>query len=378
MRTFIPFNKAAGREVIVVDGMHAKGPVLSHWKGANMHSSIADDTSAGIVLNAIKAGFPGLDIPFVTATHFDIDGLIGVWALFYPGLALEHVPLLKEVAKIGDFREYDKRSPYSDHALKLVCWIDTVERDKFYRPFGTEDMEQNEIIMCEEKFRFFLDAFGDVLVNTEKYRSVWENDYNKIKTSLHVIEGKDTCVQKLLHLGLTIVQTPAPLPYYALFAPSSGTDIVLSMYSGQRYELEYKYTTWVDIVSRPTLPRISLQRLADRLNALEGSGFRWYCDKITDTGPILRLENSGLTKAQRFASPEERTIFSSSISPESMQQEVVAFLQEGSRNIQPKTGWTWEEMRSINSIVMNEPGTEDIGPSTEGSTDAWKNLFDKQ
>ena len=34
-----------------------------------------------------------------------------------------------------------------------------------------------------------------------------------------------------------------------------GFDIVVAMYEGQRYEVELKYTTFVDIQSRPTLPR---------------------------------------------------------------------------------------------------------------------------
>lgn len=370
MKIFIPFNKIGGREVIVVDGMHAKGLILSHWKGANTHSRIAADTSAGVVINAIKENFPRLDIPYVTATHFDIDGFIGVWSLFYPQLALQHEEVLKEVATIGDFREYDARSPYADHALKLVCWIDTVEREKFYPPFGAEHTEQNEITMCENKFHFFLEAFEDVLLNTEKYREVWEKDYEEVKKGLEIVSAGNTFTQKLLHIGLAFMQTPNPLPYYALFAPTAKTDIVLSMYSNNRYELEYKYTTWVDIVSRPTLPRIHLQPLADQLNAIERSGFRWYCDKITDTGPILRLENSELSKAERFANPTGREIYSSSIPPSEMQQVTVSFFENAYRNVQPKTGWTWEETRYINSIIKHKLPGGNRSASEEGLSKA--------
>ena len=48
---------------------------------------------------------------------------------------------------------------------------------------------------------------------------------------------------------------------------------VLSIYDNNRYELEYKYTTWVDIVSRPTLPRIDLSPLANQLNQLEKTNY---------------------------------------------------------------------------------------------------------
>jgi hypothetical protein len=140
MKTFIPFHELNDREAIIVDGAHTSGLVLSHWKGQNKYVSIADDTSGAIVLNALKQPqeFPGLQLPFVTATHFDIDGLVGAWALFEPALALQHEAVLKAVARIGDFRELDLSREEDEAALKIVCWIDAEERTGFYRPFGEE------------------------------------------------------------------------------------------------------------------------------------------------------------------------------------------------------------------------------------------------
>lgn len=354
MKKFTPFHKIKDHEVILVDGMHAKGLILSHWKGANTHTSIAADTSGGLVINAIKQEIPGLDIPLVTATHFDIDGFIGVWSLFHPGLALKHEDVLKEVARIGDFRELDLSLPYADHALKLTCWIDAVERKMFYRPFGAEEAGAGEIELCGEKFGYFLEVFGDVLTDTEKYRKDWEKDYNEVMNGYSKIHGDLAGVEKNLSIGLTIIETPSPVHYYALFSVTGGTDIVLSIYDNNRYELEYKYTTWVDIVSRPTLPRINLQPLAAQLNSMESSGFTWYCDKTSDTGPLLRLENSELTKADRFANPTQRTILPSSISPQQMKDTVTVFFERAYRNIQPKSNWSWKEIRSINNEAISE------------------------
>ena len=150
--------------------------------------------------------------------------------------------------------------------------------------------------------------------------------------------------------GLTIIHTPEPVSYYALFSATHGTDIVLSMYSQNRYELEYKYTTWVDIVSRPALPRISMQPLCDRLNEMETSGKKWLCDSVTDTGTLLRLENSELSKAERFAHPTGREIFSSSIPPEIFEKAVVDFFERSYKNIQPKKTWPWQEVRAIDRL----------------------------
>ena len=346
MKSFIPFHQLNDREAIIVDGAHSSGLILSHWKGQNKLEGIADDTSGAVVLNAISENIPGINNELITATHFDIDGLVGVWSLFEPELALQHAAVLKAVARIGDFRELDLSREEDDAALKIVCWIDAEERNRFYVPFG----EEYELKACQEKFEWFLPNFAAVVKNPDQFRSVWEKDYLRIKKDYEIIHGSATTVSQKKNIGLTIINTPGPVSYYALFSVTHGTDMVLSLYSQNRYELEYKYTTWVDIVSRPTLPRISMQPLCDRLNALEKSGRSWFCDSVTDTGPVLRIENSNLSKAERFAHPTEREIFSSSIPPEIFEKEVVDFFEAAYKNIQPKKNWTWQEVRAIPAI----------------------------
>ena len=345
MKSFIPFHELNDREAIIVDGAHSSGLILSHWKGQNTIEEIADDTSAGVVINAIIHNLPGLHHQLITATHFDIDGLVGVWSLFEPAVALQHEKVLKAVARIGDFRELDFSREEDDDALKIVCWIDAEERTRFYPPFG----DDHEMKACAEKFAWFLPRFAEVVKNPDEFSNIWREDYNRIKKDHNIIHGNSSNVSANKEIGLTIIKTPEPVSYYALFSATHGSDIVLSMYSENRYELEYKYTTWVDIVSRPTLPRISLQPLCDRLNALEKSGKKWFCDNINDTGPILRIENSELSKAERFSHPTEREIFSSSIAPDVLEKEVVDFFREAYQNIQPKKNWSWKEVRSLSS-----------------------------
>jgi len=49
---------------------------------------------------------------------------------------------------------------------------------------------------------------------------------------------------RLPQLGLVVLTPPRPVHYYALFSRSLGVDVVLSLYPGQRYELECKYTAY--------------------------------------------------------------------------------------------------------------------------------------
>ena len=347
MKKFIPFHELGETDAIIVDGQRQLGLKLSHWRGANTHPEIEADTSAEIVLNAIKKNYSGIDNQYISATHFDIDGFVGVWSLFYPELALKFEKILIEMAVIGDFRELDLNKEGAHEALKLVCWLNKVEKEKFYPPYGAESIGESEILMCNAKFNYFINAFSDVLLNIEKYKNDWVEEYNQVITDYNFIRKEQNSIIKYDEIGLVIVKTRVPLHYYALFSVTIGYDIVLSMYAENKYELEYKYTTWVDLTSRKTLPRIDMRKLADSLNEIEKSGRKWDYNKITDTGPILRLQGKNLSKEVRYDYPTKREIYSSSIAPEKLEQIVIDFFKSSFRNITPKKFWSWEEVKEI-------------------------------
>jgi hypothetical protein len=347
-RVFVPFAQLRQQPTIIVDSV-GNGAVLTlaHWRGASTPENLRDDTSAGSVLRALHQSLtPGLEARAVTANHFDIDGFVGVWSLLNPALALQHEALLRLVAVLGDFREINFAHQLADHALKLVCWLNAEEKNRFYEPFGAPIRRRREDEASAEKFEWFLPRFEEILQNPEAGRAAWEPEFIRVKSAIAVLQGPQTQLVAYPKIGLLVVNTPTPLPYYALFGPTAGFDMVLSLYDDQRYELEYKYTTWIDLESRPTLPRIALTPLVELLNSLEASGLKWAADGITDTGPLLRLTGQKLSKAQRYADPDGRPIYASSIVPEVMEREVVRFFSEKYAGIQPKKYWTWAEVKS--------------------------------
>ena len=348
-RQFVPFQQLRQQPTIVVDSVgNGAALTLAHWRGAATPEAVRDDTSAGSVLRALRQpATPGLEAAAVTANHFDIDGFVGVWALLNPALALQHEALLRLIATLGDFREIDWQHPHADYALQLVCWLNAQEKARFYEPFGAPARRRREDEASAEKFGWFLPRFTEILLNPEQGRVVWEPEFVRVKQAAAVMQSATTTVRRYPEIGLTVVRTPAPLPYYALFGASLGSDMVLSLYDVQRYEFEYKYTTWIDLESRPTLPRLPLNALAVRLNQLETSPRRWTHDGITDTGPLLRLDGRGLSKAQRYADPDQRPIYSSSISAEEMEQEVLAFFWERYAGVAAKRYWSWADIRAV-------------------------------
>ncbi|WP_400191736.1 DUF6687 family protein [Hymenobacter sp. B81] len=353
--TFLPFAEARRRaaETVVVDSLLPRAALtLAHWRGAPTPATFQDDTSAGSVLRALAAPPAALGAArFVTANHFDVDGFVGVWALLNPGLALKHAPLLAMVATLGDFREIDWQHPLADRALQLVCWLNAEEKARFYEPFGAPARRRREDEASAEKFSWFLPRFATILEAPELGRAAWAPEYERVQAAAATMRSAATELRRYPDIGLLVVGTPEPLPYYALFGPSAGADLVLSLYDGQRYEFEYKYTTWIDLASRPTQPRLPLNALVAQLNALETSGQLWTADGITDTGPLLRLGGRGLSKVQRYADPDQRPIHASSIAPAAMEQLVVGFFRQHYAHIEPRRYWTWEEVRAAGAAV---------------------------
>ena len=351
MKEFIPFHSVNDFEkVLGVDCFHPKAFSLSHWKGAKTPAGIEDDTSAGICFNALLKAIPELSYRYVTSNHFDIDGFIGVWALMNPVLALHYEEVLREMALIGDFREYHPDSKAGESALKLVCWINAEESARFYAPFESHLTAAKEGIACVNKFKFFLEHFESVLLDPDSYQSIWNKEYLEVQAGIQALRKAQ--ITDVPDLRLRIIQVDEPIHYYAHFSESESFDLVATCYAGNRYELEYKYTTWVDCHLRKQFPRIDLSPLVSQLNLLEGANPKWTADKITDTGPILRLEETALSKYERFLSPNQRKIASSSIAPEIWIETITTFFEQAYKNLKPVQTISWDETRKLNRLEV--------------------------
>lgn len=350
-KTFIPFYEVKNHvgDVLVVDAHHPQGFDLSHWRGASIPEGCAADTSTEIVLKAIEQNLPELNYGFVTNNHYDIDGFLGVWSTFNPSIALERKALLVEMAQIADFREINFEFPEWKKALKLVCWLNYEEAEKFYPPFGAPEIAEKEMEACVPKYHHFLKVFSymlqldiDDIPETKEYQLVIAQIAGQPeRTSLDFIR-------------LSTVKSQEPLHYYCSYAGSENADMVLSQYANNRYELEYKYTTWVQ-TTRLHFPRIDLKPLAERLNALEKSDYQWDAEHFTDTAPILRLKGKKLSKKERYSSPMDRPIYSSSIGPETFKSICVDYFSHYYEMINTTTeSKSWQELRQMNEQLFSK------------------------
>ncbi|MDN4166674.1 hypothetical protein QWY31_14280 [Cytophagales bacterium LB-30] len=354
MAQFLPFSEIKNykNRVVVVDAHHPYAFALSHWKGVQQPLGCEDDTSLGIVLNALKKMLPETNWPYVSNNHFDADGFLGIWAYLHPHEALAHEETLRQMALIGDFREFNPTHPQALEALALVCWLNSVEKKRFYAPFGSPQ----EARMCVPKYEYFLPRFEFALAKPETCQAEWKEEFEEVLRDYALVNERKLYGEA----SLMEVQASRPLHYYALFAHSESVDYVMSLYPDNRYELENKYSSWVTTSLRKTMPRLPLKTLAERLNTLEKSGLQWVADGHKDTGPLLRLQHKKLSKEERYHHPYGREIPSSSIPPEQWKAEVIGFLSAAYKDTQGQAGgWSWAETAAFHEQVFGKSQSDD-------------------
>lgn len=377
--TYVPFvreDDAESSKCIVVDCTHPSAVTLTHHKAHNNVPSVApSDTSTGLVLNAVAISpehqspdlKQALQMPHISCNHFDVDAILSVWSWINRDEALRHEAVLRAAARIGDFREVllprlypDAHAPPAEaaadgvahdeatvlRALRLCCWLNSQEKALFSAPYECKD--------GDAKFEHFLAALGPALERLPP-EELWHAEFDEVMAGIEAVERSGS-VTRRPELGLAVVRAPRPLHYYALFSFSAGADVVASVYPGGRYELEAKYSQFVALHSRPVHPRLDFAPLAQALNELEGGGtrLRWQAARMTDTGPVLRLEDPllPLSKAQRYGHPAERPIHASSIPPHVFERTVASFFAHGLRGTAPRAGgWEWPQLHRLNKRI---------------------------
>ena len=335
---YIPFDlKELPESTVVVDCTHPTCRQLTHHlklpgqRSLHLDTvSLGADSSTEQVLLAQQKG--ALE-PFehVSTNHFDVDSFLSVWSACNPQMALGHADVIREAARIGDFRELwlndtnQEINAVSFKALALVCWLNSEERRLFYKSFESAISRAMGEEESTAKWEYFLPLFANVLADPMNFEAQWKEEYSRVLqeyNQLHSPAPMGSRTQHFPDISLVCVTGDEPMHYYSLFSPSRGYDIVLSLWAGNRYEMEIKYTTYITLFSRPSLPRVEIEELAKVLNSMEtvmqGGDVHWFANRIVDSGPLLRLDSTSkhLTKAERYGHPYERPIFSSSIPPD--------------------------------------------------------------
>ena len=282
----------------MVDGAPVDSTVLtlSHWPGSPTPSGLEHDLSAGIVFAWLRAGahFPARGRarrtePIVATTdHFDQDGLVGVFALTDPAAALAAEDRLMAVAEAGDFaRGHDRTALRASFALSALA-------ESWSAPSSANPALDGAL------HRAGLNRLPGLLVAPEQWRADWEEEDEFLAASEAALDAGSVTIDERADLDLAVVSAPgatwrpasqlgrrrpAPVHPVAVHNRSARSRVLVS--SPPRYEMYFRYETWVRLASPRWSPRLDLSTAAAELSAAEPGSVRWSFNGVRAT--IARL-----------------------------------------------------------------------------------------
>jgi hypothetical protein len=296
---YIPYQQIGDRPCIVVDGQpHPSALItLSHWPWSGTPKELQDDSSTQIALRYLESARHHVDAQIVSNDHFDEDGLASLFVILHPDAALERRELLRQFASAGDFGCCD--CPAAARAAFTISAFADPERS----PLGKELFSGEEAPRVAALYEELLGRMPEIIDHPERYEEMWREedeiftaDQEAVRSGLIRIEEQPELDLAVVHLPLDV--GPRRVHRYAQvrnlrchpMAIFNATRCmrVLSI-QGQRYELEYRYESWVQYISSRPLPRVDITPLAEELTAIERSGGRWIFDGVSELTPRLHL-----------------------------------------------------------------------------------------
>ena len=303
-----PYEDVTDTPNVVVDGSAnpATVLVLSHWPGMPSPEGLVDDLSAQMAFRYLDrdGGLHG-DAEVVTNNHFDQDGLAGVYALACPEDALGRRELLVDLAAAGDFATYRHR------AAARLSMVISAFTDPARSPLGadalTGDYADQCAVLYEETLGRLPELVDDVSAEGPAWRHLWADEDAELSASEAAIAAGDVTIAEMPDLDLAVVQVPEAAPaggghrfggrhaegLHPMALNNATSCFRVAQLRGRRYEVAYRYETWVQYRSRRPLPRVDLAPLAAELTEAEPDGVAWRFDGVGDLTPRLAMVDSG-------------------------------------------------------------------------------------
>lgn len=294
---------------LIVDGAPLKSTVLtlSHWPNNQTPEPLKRDTSTAIVFAYLENPAFHRFVPLVSNNHFDEDGLFSMFALCYPALAMEHRQLLEDASRAGDFGVFESRE-----AARLSFVVEA-----FAAP-GISPLPAPTFSGCERRqvaalYVQMLERLPDILADLSMYKACWQDQDEFLGESLDRVASGEIGIEEIPELDLATVEMPAalqvrtarrylqpeqtPVHPFAIHSATSANRIL--RIQGQRFELQYRYESWVQLASRRPMLRVDLKPLADLLNAEEKAPGHWMAEAVTEVAPRLYLDGTAESSLER-------------------------------------------------------------------------------
>lgn len=300
---FVAFDKLDGIPHIIVDSGETASTelVLSHWPGVQTPVSLKSDLSTGIVMNYLRQGYPHPEVSVVSASHFDVDALVSVYAMVNPEQTMKHWRLWLDVARAGDFR-YSR----STIARRLAALCDSwASRDR--SPLGAKAFEQPIARVTEMLFQDLLLRLDEICKNLQRYKPLWEEEENSyaqtwemVKSGLITVEEYDDQELSIIRLSDRLINRLVDqhqsryfgLSHFVIHEIARHFTILIGL--DRYYQVVQRYESWVQYCSRPIRLRPDFAALVELLNELEGE--KWCYQGVWKLAPMMWLASQQQSK----------------------------------------------------------------------------------
>ena len=323
---YVPYGpELEGTPNVIVDGRgnDATVLVLSHWPRNRTPDELKADSSTEIAINYLRSPERERyrrDAEAVSNNHYDVDGLMSMWAVLNPEAALEHAELLVATGECGDFDRWS-----GEHATKIACALYGMELGKSSNVRQALAGIRDYLARTEFLYRHTLPLVPELLSNVDAFEEYWRDEFARVQADRELFARGEASLQEVPELDLAIFDLPRRLHDMALYEQTQCSRVVLVI-EGHRYQARYRYESWVEFRSRPVPPRVDFQPLADLLQTFEGNDGDWVADEVRHTLPHLRLRGA------------EGSISSSSITPGLFLRLLMAHLRDNAEN--PALVWS--------------------------------------
>jgi len=323
---FVPHHRLPAEErarAVACDGACEAGLQLSHWPGHRTPAEYRADLGVEAALRFAREPLltkrgPGL--AYATNDHHDADGVLSLFAVLQPNLALPRGASLARAAAFSDFRHGTDEA-----ALKLAAVLDGLRTSPASPLAGAlEGLAPHDAdAHATEQALAMLPSLLDDGAGLEAHRALWEEELGWFQTSGAALEAGEMQVTEVAPAGLTVVEWDAEAHPAVVDRVMAG-DLVLHCIQaeqGVHYRADWRYHSWAETVSeeRPRVRRVDLEKLCLPLNSLETNRRgRWLS---------AGYPGRGRTEALRFTNPAGEEM-ESHLQPTEVVQRLAWFLME--------------------------------------------------
>jgi hypothetical protein len=303
---------------VIVDGRGNKATVLvlSHWPRNRTPRELKADSSTEIAINYLRSpkrdAYRG-DAEAASNNHYDVDGLMSLWAVLNPEAVLERAGDLIATGECGDFDRWSGELP-----TKVTCALYGLENgpaSPFRGKLPGKDYLERTAFLYHEMLPLVPQLFADI----DSFEQHWRAQYDRVQADRALFDRGEATVQEVPELDLAIFELPRQVHDMAMFERTERTRVAIHI-AEHRYIVRYRYESWVELQSRRPLPRVDLRPFADLLQTFEGNAGEWVSDDVQSSQSRLRLRGP-----EGSASP-------SSITPGLFMRLLMQYLRDNAEN----------------------------------------------